>query len=155
MKVAIDSDRTGLQLKREITTYFTWPNLLLPHALRLIDLNSQPSEQYPDIAFRMAKLVAAGDFERGILICGTGLGMAMTACKVPGIYAGCCHNVEGAQRLAVKNNAQIMTMGSDFLSRERGRDMAFAFIFAPFEARPNAQRMREIEQLCTTPPKSS
>ena len=83
---------------------------------------------YPEIGFNLAKQVAAGKYDRGISICGTGLGMAMIANKVEGIFAGTCHDVFSAERLRKSNDAQIITMGERVIGPELAKTIIDAWL---------------------------
>ncbi len=96
MKIAIDSDNNGLELKRIIVQYFTEIKYDITD---LSYLTKFDKEDYPDVAINMANAIRNREFERGILICGTGLGMAICANKVQGIFAGTCSDVYSAERL--------------------------------------------------------
>src|SRR3954470_14476480 len=108
MKLAIDCDDAGLSLKQPII------DQLRALGVDVTDLNcsAQSKVDYPDIGYNLAKKISANEFERGILICGTGLGMAMVANKVEGVFAGTCHDVYSAERLSKSNNAQVLTLGA-------------------------------------------
>lgn len=114
---------------------------------------SDRPEYYPDVAERVALAVAEGRFDRGILICGTGLGMAMTACKVPGIRAATCHDTYSAERARKSNNAQILTMGARVIGPELAKTVLEAWLKADFDPNsrsgPKVQRMIEIDQRYT------
>jgi ribose 5-phosphate isomerase B len=104
---------------------------------------------YPDVGFNLAQRVAAGEFDRGILICGTGLGMCIVANKVPGVYAGVCHDVYSAERLRKSNDAQIITMGGRVIGSELAKTVVTAWLQSEFEPERSARkvtRMREIEE---------
>jgi len=107
-------------------------------------------EYYPDVAERVALAVADGEVDRGILICGTGLGMAMTACKVPGIRAATCHDVYSAERAIKSNNAQILTMGARIIGSEVAKTIVNAWLNSEYEegtrSEPKVKRMIEIDQ---------
>jgi len=102
MRVAVDSDDAGIEMKRIVVEH------LRSLGAEVEDLNVLGSRRtdYPDIGYNLARRVAQKDFERGVLICGTGLGMCMIANKVDGIYAGVCHDVYSAERLRKSNDAQ-------------------------------------------------
>lgn len=145
MKLAIDCDDAGLPLKQALVDQL--------HALGVdvTDLNlcAQRTVDYPDIGYHLAKRVAAKEFDRGVLICGTGLGMAMVANKVEGIYAGTCHDVFSAERLCKSNNAQILTMGARVIGPELAKMIVAAWVKSEFESGrslPKVQRMRELER---------
>ena len=106
MRVAVDSDDAGTDLKRAVVAHLR----SLGVEVEDLDLLARQTTDYPDIGYHLAQRVAQQEFDRGVLICGTGLGMCMIANKVEGIYAGVCHDVYSAERLCKSNNAQIITM---------------------------------------------
>jgi ribose 5-phosphate isomerase B len=145
MRIAIDCDEAGFPLKQ----------ILIDHLRTLgadvtdLHLQGQNKVDYPDVGFQLAKRVAAKEFERGILLCGTGLGMAMVANKVEGIFAGTCHDVYSAERLCKSNNAQILTMGARVIGPELAKTVVAAWAKAEFEggrSAPKVERMKELEQ---------
>jgi len=125
MKIAIGCDHNALDLKNTII------GLLAEKKIEYTDFGTFTKEpiDYPDIAKKVAYAVAEGKFERGILICGTGLGMAMAADKVKGIRAAACCNIYQAERAIKSNNAQIMTMGSQVIGIELAKMLVIAFGF--------------------------
>lgn len=144
MRIAIDCDDAGAELKL----------VLLKHLMSLgaevtdLDYLGRNKVDYPDIGHHLAKSIASGQFDRGILICGTGLGMAMVANKVPGIFAGTCHDVYSAERLCKSNNAQVLTMGARVIGPELAKMIVTAWYGSAFEggrSLPKVQRMRELE----------
>ena len=141
MKICIDSDSTGAAMKLYLRQHLGINDIFVT------DLNSRPEDQYPIIAFRLAKRILEGEFERGVLICGTGLGMAMMANKVPSIYAGTPQTVEHARHMAHSNHAQVLTIGCSITPLPKAVEMVMAWLGTPFGNRPNAQRMRELEAL--------
>lgn len=141
MKVCIDSDKDGLLLKREIVT------LCRNAGYNVTDLRGHLAGEWPDIGYTLAKKIAAKEYERGILICKTGLGMAIVANKVRGVYAGRCHDVTSAVELAASKNAQILVLGADFISIGSAKKVVSAFLVTEFTFRPNAERMHELEAI--------
>jgi ribose 5-phosphate isomerase B len=146
MRVAVDSDDAGIEMKRIVVEH------LRSLGADVEDLNVLGSRRtdYPDIGYNLARRVAQKDFERGVLICGTGLGMCMIANKVDGIYAGVCHDVYSAERLRKSNDAQIITMGARVIGSELAKSILSAWLHAEFEAGrsgPKVARMRELEKL--------
>jgi ribose 5-phosphate isomerase B len=110
--------------------------------------NDKDGEYYPDVAERVSVAIAEGDFERGILICGTGLGMAITANKIPGIRAATCHDTYSAERARKSNDAQVLTMGSRVIGPEHAKKVVDAWLASEFAgggSAPKVQRMIEIE----------
>lgn len=106
MKIAIGNDQHGLEYKKLIMA--TYPEY------DYIDVGSYDSTDisYPMVAEAVAKRVANGECDRGILICGTGIGMALTANKVKGCYAAVCHDVYSMERSILSNNCNVMCMGA-------------------------------------------
>jgi len=146
MRVAVDSDDAGIEMKRIVVEH------LRSLGAEVEDLNVLGSRRtdYPDIGYNLARRVARKDFERGVLICGTGLGMCMIANKVDGIYAGVCHDVYSAERLRKSNDAQIITMGARVIGPELAKSILAAWLHAEFEAGrsgPKVARMRELEKI--------
>ena len=145
MKIAIDSDEFGMQLKE--TLY----NDLRERNLNITDVRFSESHDvnYPDVAFHLAQEVRDGVFDRGILVCGSGLGMAMCANKVEGVFAGTCHDVYTAERLVKSNNAQIITLGSLVVGPESAKMIVNAWLDSEYEggrSAPKVKRMRELEK---------
>ena len=146
MRVAVDSDDAGIEMKRIVVEH------LRSLGAEVEDLNVLGSRRtdHPDIGYNLARRVAQKDFERGVLICGTGLGMCMIANKVDGIYAGVCHDVYSAERLRKSNDAQIITIGARVIGSELAKSILSAWLHAEFEAgrsAPKVARMRELEKL--------
>ena len=146
MKIAIDSDDAGIELKRVIVEQ------LRSLGVEFEDLHLLGSKQvdYPDVAYNLAHRVANGNFDRGILICGTGLGMCMVANKVEGVYAGVCHDVYSAERLRKSNDAQILTMGARVVGPELAKSVVTKWLrseFEPGRSSSKVARMRELERI--------
>jgi len=144
MRIAVDSDDAGLELKQMIVKY------LRESGVTVEDLNLLGSQKvdYPDIGYNLARRIARKEYDRGVLICGTGLGMCMIANKVAGVYAGVCHDVYSAERLRKSNDAQVITMGARVVGPELAKSVLAAWLKSEFEAArsgPKVQRMRELE----------
>lgn len=144
MQVAIDADEAALELKRVLVEH------LRSKGVEVVDLAYLDAEEadYPDVAFNLARRVQAGEFERGVLLCGTGLGMAMCANKVRGVLAGTCHDVYSAERLRKSNDAQIITMGARVVGPELAKTIIDAWLASEFQgggSAPKVQRMRALE----------
>lgn len=148
MKLAIGCDDAGEPLLQEIQKMLNdVPEVEFVDMSKPVSQDS--TEYYPDVAERVALAVAGGEFDRGILICGTGLGMAMTACKIPGIRAGTCHDVYSAERAVKSNNAQILTMGARVIGSESAKTIVDAWLKSEYvdgtRSEPKVKRMIEIE----------
>jgi ribose 5-phosphate isomerase B len=107
MKIAIGSDHGGLELKNIVSQW------LQENQYEVKDYGTYDAQScdYPDIAVEVSKAVAAGEFERGILVCGTGIGMSIAANKVHGIRAALCHDAYSAKMSREHNDANILVLG--------------------------------------------
>jgi len=145
MKVAIDCDDAGMELKKAVQEH------LRRQGVDITDLNYLGAQKadYPEIGYHLALQVQKKAFDRGILICGTGLGMAMMANKVEGVFAGTCHDVYSAERLKKSNDAQVLTMGGRVIGPELAKMIVDAWLkseFAGGGSAPKVARMRELER---------
>ncbi|KJF45322.1 RpiB/LacA/LacB family sugar-phosphate isomerase [Draconibacterium sediminis] len=146
MKICIDCDDAAVTLKKVIYEH------LKSKGIDITDLNYSEGKEnalYPEIGFNLAKEVAAGKYDRGISICGTGLGMAMIANKVEGVFAGTCHDVFSAERLRKSNDAQIITMGERVIGPELAKKIIDAWLGSEFEgggSAPKVAQMRNLER---------
>lgn len=146
MKIAIDSDKNGLELKKILIQYLSEINYDIID-LSYLDMHDQ--DDYPDVAINLANAIRNNQFERGILICGTGLGMAMCANKVQGVFAGTCCDVYSAERLIKSNNAQILCLGALVLGPELAKCIVNFWVNSAFQGGrsiPKVERMREIDK---------
>mgnify|MGYP005774634431 FL=1 len=104
---------------------------------------------YPDVAYKVGDQIAAGNYERGILLCGTGIGMAICANKVPGVRAAVCHDPFSAERSRKSNNAQIMCLGERVVGVELAKCLVDIWLdceFAGGGSAPKVDRIMELEQ---------
>ena len=129
MRVALGSDKSGFLLKEAIKTYLT------EQGIEFEDMGTQDLEHgkpYYEAAPVVARAVQSGKFDRGILICGTGMGMSLVDNKFDGIYAACVESVYGAKMCRAINNANILTMGGWIIGPEMGVEMVKAFLNTGF-----------------------
>lgn len=140
MKIAVASDHGGFRLKEEVTA------LLRESGVEYKDFGtfSEDSVDYPDIALVVAEAVQRGDFDRGVLCCGTGIGVAITANKVPGIRAAQCHDTFSARAAREHNNANILTMGQRVIGPGLARDIVATWLQAEFQEGRHARRVEKI-----------
>ena len=146
MKLAIGCDEAAYSLKMVLIKH------LEQKGIEVVDYGAEAGETvlYPDVAWKVAKAVADGEFERAILVCGTGIGMAMTANKVPGVRAAVCHDPYSAERSRKSNNAQIMCMGERVIGVELATSLVDIWLecdFAGGGSAPKVDRMMEIESM--------
>jgi ribose 5-phosphate isomerase B len=143
--IAIGADDAAFELKVKIVEY------LRSAGIPVHDYGTFSADPslYPDIALAVAQAVAAGKHDRGILMCGTGIGVAITANKVPGIRAAVCHDPYSTERSRKSNDCQIMTMGSRVIGDELAKSLVDIWLAADFQGGPSAlkvDRIKEIEQ---------
>lgn len=124
MKLAIGSDKSGYALKTAIANYLT------ENGIEFTDLGItlDAPKPYVETAKKFGEGFKHGEFDKGILICGTGMGMAIIANKFEGIYAACCESVYAAKMARAINNANVLTMGGWIIGPEMGVAMAKAFL---------------------------
>ncbi len=119
----------------------------LGHELVDVGPESKKSVDYPDFAFSVAKAVSDGVVERGILICGTGIGMAMAANKVRGVRACPCHDSITAEMSRRHNDANVLCLSADLLGEELIERMVRIFLTSQFEGGRHARRLNKIHAL--------
>jgi ribose 5-phosphate isomerase B len=143
MRIAIGADHAGFGLKEEIR------KTLVELGLTVEDLGTKSSDSvdYPDFAEKVARLVAAGEFDRGILVCGTGIGMAIAANKIPGIRAATVTDVEMARLSREHNDANVLAVGGRILDRKRALEIVRAFLETPFAGDRHQRRIDKITNL--------
>jgi ribose 5-phosphate isomerase B len=141
MNIAIGSDHAGFALKEHIKAHFN----AVGQPYRDFGTYSDASTDYPDYGLPVAEAVAKGEFDRGILICGTGIGMSVTANKVPGIVAALCTCTETADLSRRHNNANILTLGGRTTSKEKAVKIVDVWLGAPFESGRHARRVGKIQ----------
>jgi ribose 5-phosphate isomerase B len=141
--LVIGSDHGGLTLKSAIADY------LKERGIELIDAGtaSDASVDYPDFGLKVAELVAAGQAERGILVCGTGIGMSIAANKVPGIRAALVTDPFMARMAKEHNNANILVLGGRVLDRRQAAELVAAWLDASFEGGRHQGRLDKIAEI--------
>ena len=140
MTIAITSDHGGYELKKEIVKYLDKNNI------RYKDLGvfSAESVDYPDIAIPCAESVARGEFKKGIIICGTGIGVCIAANKVKGIRAALCHDTFSARMSRQHNNANILTMGGRVIGPSLATEIVDVWLNSEFEGDGHQRRVDKI-----------
>jgi len=143
MKIAIASDHAGFEEKEKLKT------TLDAIGVEYSDLgtNSTESVDYPDYARKLGEAVADGEFEKGILVCGSGTGMAIAANKVPGIRAAVAWNEEIARLSRQHNNTNVLSLAARFIPDEEQGKIVKAWLETDFEGGRHATRVGKIEQI--------
>ena len=143
MRVALASDHGGVNIRKEIA------NLLEELKIEYVDFGCEcsTSVDYPDYALPVAEKVASGEFDRGILICGTGIGMSIEANKVKGIRAALVHDTFSAKATRAHNDTNILTMGERVIGPGLARDIAQVWLTGEFEGGRHATRIGKITDI--------
>ena len=140
MKIALGSDHGGFDLKSAIKEHLQ----TLGHEVIDFGTDSHESCDYPLIAEPAARAVASGECDRGILVCGTGIGIGIAANKVPGIRAALCHDTFSARASRNHNNANILCMGGKVVDSATARKLVDIFLNTPFEGGRHQRRIDQI-----------
>ena len=146
MKIAVAGDSVGVTLSEVLAKHLAGcPGIEVVELSRTV---SGENEYYANIAERVAKAILAGEFDRGILCCGTGIGMAISANKVPGIRAAQTHDTFSAERAAKSNNAHIITLGARVVGGELAKTIVNAWLASDFDpAGASASNVAAINEL--------
>ncbi|NND89554.1 MAG: RpiB/LacA/LacB family sugar-phosphate isomerase [Granulosicoccus sp.] len=131
MKIAVAGDSAGEPLANTLADY-----LAARQDLRVTDLSSPGTgsvELYANLADRVCTRLLGGDFDRAILVCGTGIGVCISANKVPGIRAALTHDTYSAERAALSNNAQVITLGARVIGPELAKSIVTAWLRQQFD----------------------
>ncbi len=143
MKIAISADHAGFELKKILIIKLKESG----HTVNDYGTNSTDSIDYPDYAYAAAKSIADGDNELGVIICGSGVGVSITANKVKGIRAANCFNSEMASLARQHNNANVICLGARFLTEVQASEMVDTFITTEFEGGRHERRVEKIHSL--------
>ena len=138
-KIFIASDHAGYRLKKDII-------LNLSNTKKIIDLgpNSHDSVDYPDFAKKLSKKIALNKGSFGILICGSGMGMAMTANKRKNIRAALCYNVKNTKLSRLHNDANIITLGERLIDKNKAFNLIKIFLSTKFEGGRHLRRIKKM-----------
>ena len=140
MKIALASDHAGFELKEAIKDFLT------EHEVIDFGTHSTESMDYPDTGFKAAEAVTRGECERGILICGSGLGMSIVANKVKGIRAALCSSVELARLSRKHNDANILVLQGRFISKKQAGDIMKTWFSTEFDRGRHKKRIDKISK---------
>jgi ribose 5-phosphate isomerase B len=143
VNIAIASDHAGFRLKEALKQ--TLDELAVDYE----DLGTydETSVDYPDYARKVAEGVAEGRYDRGVLVCGTGLGMCITANKVPGVRAVTAHDVFSARMSRAHNDANVLTMGERVIGPGLAAEVLKAWLTTEFEGGRHAGRVEKVRQV--------
>ena len=140
MKIAIGCDHGGIVLKPVVE------EVLKKNGIEVVDYGcyDENSVDYPDYALKVAEAVSQGQVDKGIILCGTGIGISIAANKVKGIRAAVCHDLFTAEMCARHNNANILSMGGRVVGKELAAKMVQTWLDTPFEGGRHCGRIDKI-----------
>jgi len=139
LRVAIGADHGGFDLRDKLAAR-------LAENYRVLDLGAHdldPDDDYPDFAYAVARAVADGKAERGILICGSGVGASIAANKVPGVRAGLCHDTYSAHQGVEHDDMNVLCLGARVIGVELAYELATSFLIARFSGQERHRRRLE------------
>ena len=143
MNLFVGSDNVGYPLKKNITDYLTDKEIKFDD----IGVYSKNDETiYPEIAFKGCLGIKDGKYQYGILICGTGIGMSITANKIPGIMAALCDNVYSAERAKKSNDANVITLGRHIVGPELAKKIVDIWLKSEFQGRGSTKKVETIRE---------
>ncbi|HZL72198.1 MAG TPA: ribose 5-phosphate isomerase B [Planctomycetota bacterium] len=143
MKVIVGSDHAGFAAKQALVAALK----KMGHSVTDAGTDGPDSVDYPDFAVQVGRAVADAEAERGILICGTGIGMAMAANKIPGVRAAVVTNEFTAEVSRRHNDANVLAMGARVQTPEKMEELARIFLESPFDGGRHAGRVDKINKL--------
>ena len=143
MRIALGADHAGLSLKDALRVHLEGAG----HTVDDLGTHTPESTDYPDWAARVGRAVASGVAERGLLVCGTGVGMAMAANKIHGVRAACCNNQFIARLARQHNDAHVLTLGAREIAAPHAAAIADVFLATAFEGGRHQRRVDQIAAL--------
>lgn len=142
MKIALGADHAGFALKRELAERLAAGG----HEVADFGTFDDQSTDYPDFAQQVARSVAAGSADRGVLVCSTGVGMAIAANKIRGIRAALAMNPDEVELTRAHNDANVLTIGARYTDADSAMKMVDLFLTTAFEGGRHARRLGKIEE---------
>lgn len=143
IKIGIGADHRGFNLKTGVVDMLKRED----HNIKDFGTDSDSPCDYPEIGYQLAKAVAKGELQRGILICKTGIGFAIVANKMPGIRAALCHDVESARASREHNDSNILVLGTDYVDKKLAKVIVELWLSTPFAGGRHARRTRQISAI--------
>ena len=140
--IAVGADEAGAPLKERLADY------MRGQGYEVKDYGNGTEQDYPDVAAEVAEAVARGEHDRALLVCGTGLGMAITANKIYGVRAVTAHDSYSAERARKSNDAQVITMGARVIAPEAAEKVLEHWLASEFEggrSTPKVEKMKEVD----------
>jgi ribose 5-phosphate isomerase B len=145
MKVVLISDHAGFELRKTLQEY------ILGLGFDVTDLGTakpdRPTDDFPYLAAEACEKILAGEYDRGIFICGTGIGMTISANKVPGIRAAVCNELFSARKSRQHNNANVCGLGARIIGVELAKEIVGVWLSTDFEGGRHAARIQKVADL--------
>ena len=143
MKLAIGSDHAGFQLKERLRQKLAAEG----HEVRDCGTDSEASTDYPLFAAKVARAVTDGSAERGVLVCGTGIGMAIAANRMPQVRAAACVDIFSVRLARGHNDANVLALGARVVAPEHAEALLHEFLVTPFEGGRHQRRVDQLSSL--------
>ena len=143
MRVVIANDHGAVALKKELASWLESEG----HEVVNLGVDVEDRVDYPDIAVAACAEFKKGGYDLGVLLCGTGIGVAIAANKIPGVRAACCHDTYSAERSRASNDAQILTMGARVVGPELALRILDTWLQTEFGGGPSARKVAKITAL--------
>lgn len=143
MRISIGSDHAGFEMKEKLKAYLAEQG----HDVVDFGTHSIDSVDYPDFASAVGQAVASGETERGVLVCGSGIGVAIAANKIDGVRAANVTDAEMAKMSRLHNDANVVTMGGRYLPEELAHEIVDTFLETAFEGGRHQRRVDKISAL--------
>lgn len=142
-RIAIGADHAGYRLKEFVK------KLLEEKGFEVVDVGTYSEERchYPEYARKVAKMVSEGEVSRGVLICGSGIGMSIVANKFKGVRAALCHNIYSAKFSRLHNNSNVLCLGGRVTGEDLTREIVETWLNTPFEGGRHQERLNLISQI--------
>jgi ribose 5-phosphate isomerase B len=142
MRIAVAADHAGVELKKRVKRY------LLKAGCELVDFGvaEETSVDYPDYARRVVESILYGETERGVLICGTGIGMSIAANRFPGIRAALCHNLETARLSRSHNDSNVLALGARTVDHDLALEILAEWLKTEFHGGRHSRRLNKLEE---------
>lgn len=143
MRIALGCDEAAYKLKEQVKIYLDREK----HEVVDVGVYDETPSLYPDIAERLTNEIINGNCEKGILMCGTGIGMAITANKVPGIRAAVGHDLFSIERSVKSNNCQVLCLGARIIAYHYAERLIESWLNLEFSGGPSLEKVRRIMEI--------
>jgi len=143
MEIVLGSDHGGYELKADLRAYLSERNITV---CDMGVANETPAD-YPEIARAVAEKISRKEFTRGILVCGSGIGMSIVANRFPGVRAALCHDLSSARLSREHNDANLLVLGGRFLGKGLAREITQVWLESAFQGGRHQRRLDQIESL--------